>query len=158
MEETVSSDSIKIKQLNRWLILLVVFIVIWTIGLFVYVHNKSEPTIKPHTPVIVVDSATGKITNGTYSNLFPRAMTTPVASTNSNKPAFEVKEQYQVMDFVVINYFFIEGLIIAKNGNDDYTVMYKDHNRTLQTIVVNRELLLSPSPGTLINPASLLAP
>lgn len=103
----------------------------------------------------MVDAATGKITNSAYSNLFPPQF----VSTNSAgaAPIYEQKGSYDVKDLVIVNYFFVEGIVVDKQGNN-YTVMYKDHNRVLQKITVPKEFLLSPTADVKLNPAVLLAP
>jgi hypothetical protein len=150
--ESSSTDSNQLKNLNRWLAGLVVFIIIWTVGVLAVVQHKDEP--KAYTPVVIVDEATGKVTNPTYVNLFPKGIAAPVIPKNT---AYQRREVYQVMDFVIINYFFVEGIVMERNG-ENYTVMYKDENRVLQKVIVPRELLMSPSPGTAVNPASLISP
>ena len=149
--EPSATDSHQLKNLNRWLTGLVVFIIIWTIGVLLVIKKKDESA--PYTPVVMVDSASGKITNSTYVNLFPKGIAAPVIPKNS---AYQRKEVYQVMDYVIINYFFVEGLVVERNG-ENYTVMYKDENQVLQKVIVPRELLMSPSPGTVVNPASLIS-
>jgi hypothetical protein len=150
--DSSATDSHQLKNLNRWLAGLVVFIIIWTVGVLAVVKKKDEP--QPHTPVVTVNESSGKVTNPTYVNLFPKGIAAPVIPKN---PAYQRKEVYQAMDLVIINYFFVEAIVIERNG-ENYTVMYKDENRVLQKVIVPRELLMSPSPGTVVNPASLISP
>lgn len=150
--QNVSTDTDQLKQLNRWLLLLVVFIIVWALGMVFYVQKRTEAPPKPLTPLVAVDTISGKVTNSSYVNLFPKA----IANGSPSKLAYEQRETYQVMDFVIINYFFVEGLVVEKKG-DDYTVMYKDEKGTLQKIIVPRELLIAPASGTVVNPASLLS-
>jgi len=151
--QNVSTDSAQLNNLNRWLVALIVFIGVWTIGMIVYVQYKTEPSQAAVTPLVQVDTTSGKVTNAAYVNLFPKA----IATGKIVKSAYERREVYQVMDFVIINYFFVEGLIVEKNGSD-YTVLYKNEEGTLQKITVSRELLIAPAAGTVVNPASLMSP
>lgn len=153
-------DANKLENLNRWLIVLVVFIILWTIGIVLYVDQKTEkPNVVP--PVAALDLRTGKIVNPSFTNLFPAPIVSPVKPTKTNSPAvpplYEQKQSYEKMEFVIVNYFFVEGLVVDVQG-DNYTVMYKDHNRVLQRITVPKELLMAPTPGTSVNPASLIDP
>lgn len=150
------NDSAKLKNLNRWLFALVVFIVIWSVGIFVYIDRKPQPP-KPPIPVIMVDPITGKVTNVAHAKIVPPTFASVSKKTNDVNPMFEQKGSYEKMDFVIINYFFITGLVVERQG-DNYTIMYKDHNRVLQRIIVPVELLLSPTAAYGVNPASLLAP
>jgi hypothetical protein len=149
--QNVSADTDQLKQLNRWLFLLVIFIVVWALGMVFYVQKRTEPPAKPITPLVAIDTTSGKVTNSSYVNLFPKA----ISGGSPSKLAYEQRESYQVMDFVIINYFFVEGLVVEKKG-DDYTVMYKNEEGTLQKITVPKELLIAPASGTVVNPASLL--
>lgn len=159
MDESQSpKDKADLKSLNRWLGILVVFIILWGIGMFFYVEKKTEQVANRPIPVVMLDPASGKITSIAYTNLVPSSFTAP-AKTNdvSIHPSFEQKKSYENMDFVVINYFFVAGLVVEKNGNN-YTVMYKDHNHVLQKTIVPVEMLLSPTSYNGVNPLSLLNP
>ncbi len=155
-EQNVSADNEQLKKLNQLLVLLVVFIVVWTIGMVAYVEIRTEPPAPVKLPVVTVDMASGKITNSAYANLFPRRLV-GTSGKLVNPPVYEQKESYQVTDFVVINYFFVEGLIVEKRG-ENYTIMYKDHNSVLQQITVHRDLLMAPAAQTVVNPAALISP
>jgi hypothetical protein len=158
-EEIVAKekDTNQLKNLNRWLLALVGFIIIWSVGIFVYVDQKAE-TPKPPIPVIMVDPATGKVTNVAHAKIVPPAfVSTPKTTNEIGNPMFEQRGSYEKMDFVIINYFFIAGLVVDRQG-DNYTIMYKDYNRVLQRIIVPKELLLFPTSANGVNPASLLAP
>lgn len=150
-EKTVpkEKDHAQLKTLNRWLMALVAFIVIWVAGLYFYIDTETHP--KPPIPVISIDPITGKITNAAQPKLLPNSTNTVA------KPMFEQKDSYDKMDFVIINYFFISGLVVDRHGND-YTIMYKDSNHVIQKIIVPKELLLSPTSAYAVNPASLLVP
>lgn len=153
-EQEIAANSAQIKNLNRWLMGLLAFIIIWSVGILIYVQKKADD-VTPHVPVVMVDVGTGRVTNNSYANLFPKSI---ASNTMAHaKSAYERKEVYQVFDYVIINYFFVEGMVIERDG-ENYTVLYKTYDRTLQRIIVPRELLLSPSPGTIVNPASLISP
>ena len=69
---------------------------------------------------------------------------------------YEQKDSYKVEDFVIINYFFIEGIVSSKSGNN-YSVMYKGEDGVLQTINVPQSMLLVPTSATYVNPFVLLS-
>jgi len=146
-----SEDTNKLKNLNRWMIVLLVFIIVWSIGIL-FVFNKPTTTSADTTPIALIDNYFGKINNNNRINLVHQKSST----NNIYRAMYEQKTSYELMDFVVINYFFIEGLITEKHGND-YVVMYKDHNRVLRTITVPTELLLVPTSYNVVNPFSLLS-
>lgn len=150
-------DTAQLKTLNRWLIGCLIFIIIWSITIFFYVNKRTE--VKSQVPIIMVDQTTGKITNLGYTNLFPSSfVSSPQSPTNEVvKPMYEQKDSYDKMDYVIINYFFIGGLVVDRNG-DNYTVMYRDYNRVLQTVTVPKQMLLSPTAAAPVNPAALLGP
>lgn len=156
-QDNTGKDTAQLKTLNRWLLGCLVFIIVWSVAIFFYVNKKTEE--KSPIPVIMVDPTTGKITNVSYTNLFPANFVapTPTATNQVVKPMYEQKDSYEKMDFVIINYFFVSGLVVDKNG-DNYTVMYRDYNRVLQKIIVPKELLLAPTETAPVNPAALLGP
>ena len=170
-EITPQTDTIQLKNLNEWLGVLVVFIILWSIGLLLYVDQKVDSTANHPLPVIVVDGPSGRINNAAYTNLFPPSMnvkagtieTRPprvVNSTKTNvvtapKPMFETRDSYEIREFVIVNYFYVEGIVTEKKG-DDYTVMYKDHNHVLQKVTVPKSFLLVPTSYNNVNPVSLL--
>ena len=149
----VPKESDQLNSLNRLLALLVAFIIGWSVFIFFYVQKRTDD-LKPTPQIVYLDPNSGTITNTAYANLFPH---TAVSHPSGGKPLYEEKSSYEVMDYVIINYFFVEGLVVDKKG-DNYTVMYKDYNRVLQRIIVPRQMLLVPAPGTAIAPTSLIAP
>jgi len=149
-------DTVQLQNLNRWLIALVAFMLVWTVGIFFFMNSKKLETQLPAIPVISVDPTTGKITNVLHSNLFPKGFTSSPAATNTT-PLFVQKSTYVKMEYVIINYFFVAGIVVDVQG-DAYTVMYRDANRCLQKVVVPKELLLVPTSASGVNPASLLGP
>jgi hypothetical protein len=147
-------DVNQLKKLNRLLVALVAFVLVWSVGMFFYIDRKPDAP-KPAIPVIMIDRVTGKVTNVEHAKLLPQL---PPAKTNEvGKSMFEQKDSYDKMDFVIINYFMIAGIVVDRTGND-YTIMYKDNNRVLQRIIVPKEFLLSPTAAYGVNPASLLGP
>lgn len=162
MDEDVSKDigkdTAQLKNLNRWLIGLIAFIIIWSVAIIFYVDKKTEERLP--VPILMFDPSSGKITNMAYSNLFPTnfiANPEPSKTNEIVKPLFEQKDRYEEMEFVIINYFFISGMVVERSGNN-YTVMYRDYNRVLQKIIVPKEMLLSPTSSAGVNPTALLAP
>lgn len=157
VSKDIGKDTAQLKNLNRWLTGLIAFIVIWTIVIVFYVDKKTEDQLP--VPILMFDPSSGKITNLVYSNLFPTNFiaSKELSKTNDTvKPLFEQKDRYEKMEFVIINYFFISGLVIDQNDNN-YTIMYRDYNRVLQKIIVPKEMLLSPT-SSAVNPTALLAP
>jgi hypothetical protein len=157
-------DKSDIKSLNRWLIGLTVIIIIWATVIIMYVDKKISPSSYP-LPVIMVDSDTGKVIDPAYTNLFHSSVFGEISndvnvsdittSNNTRKPLFEERESYNIKDFVIVNYFYVEGIIVSKSGNI-YTVMYKDHNHVLQKVTLSREFLLAPTSHNSVSPLSLL--
>jgi hypothetical protein len=153
------SEKATIKVYNRWLAVLIAFIIVYSISMVFFIQKKVDDVINK-SPVVMIDPATGLLSGpASLTNLFiPKLMTQPLTTiTNAANPQslYEQKSVYKIKDFVIINYFFIEGIVVAKDGNN-YTVLYKDNNHTLQTIIVPRELLLSPTSAAAVNPFSLI--
>jgi hypothetical protein len=153
--QSAKPDSTQLKNLNRWLIGLVAFMLIWTVGILAYVDKKPEKEMPP-IPVIRIDPHTGKITNVAHSKLVPKTSAVKFSPTNSS-PVFVQKDSYEKMEFVIINYFFVSGIVVDSSAGN-YTIMYRDANRCLQKIEVPREFLLSPTSAYGVNPTSLLGP
>ena len=145
-EETIPMEKEQeIKRLNRWLIVLVLFLILWTTSIFIYLkENPSASFIDK--PVVVT-----MVTNN--SNL-------PTLSKRNalNEPLFKQQSTYKVRDFVIINYFYISGIVVDVNQNDNYTIMYKDHLGVIQRVSVPGEMLLVPTSYFVspLLPASLL--
>lgn len=157
-------DKTEIKTLNRWLIALAVIIILWAAGIIMYVEKRTSPSNHP-LPIIMVDADTGRVIDPAYTNLFNNSVLNDISKTvnmsdikapsNATKPLFEQKDHYNIKDFVVINYFYVEGIVVNRSGNE-YTVMYKDHNHVLQKIDISVEFLLSPTSQNSVSPVSLL--
>lgn len=162
--ENVHKDISELRDLNRWLIALSAIVIIWAAGIIMYMDKRTSPSNHP-LPIIMIDADTGKIIDPAYTNLFPDNvigtmpknvnMSEIKDSDNATKPLFEKKDSYNIKDFVIINYFYVEGLIIDKSG-DNYTVLYKDHNHVLQKIIISKEFLLVPTSKNSVSPVSLL--
>jgi len=158
VSKDTDKDTIQLKKLNRLAIGLIIFIMIWTVSIFLYIDKKTEE--KPPIPILMIDPSSGKITNMVYSNFFPTNLASQLQPSKTNeivKPLYEQKDTYDTMEFVIINYFFIGGMVVDKSGNN-YTIMYRDYNRVLQKVIVPREMLLTPTSSAGVNPASLLGP
>lgn len=156
MSDEPSVESKEVKNLNRWLIALVIFVTIWSLGIFVYVGQKVEvPATEESISALVVGGYTGKIVSTSYTNLFALTQTNKNGTVSTNEIAhYEHRDVYKKLDFVIIDHFFIEGIVVDKSG-DNYTVLYKDRNRSLQRIIVPKTLLLIPAPSTWVNPYEL---
>ena len=132
-----------IKKLNRWLIGLIVFIIVYSL-LVLYIIT---PTIVPdnHSNISMgIDSISYSNINNPVilqTNLISLVITniTPVFST-----MFTQKDSYEIGDFVIVNFFYIEGIIIEKISTNRYKVLYRNNFRALTTVVLRKELLLVP--------------
>lgn len=163
-----TNADIKIKSLNRWLAILVIFMVLYSAAMLVLIDNKTERAIQMAHPVVIIDPATMQINSTAYTNLIhPIAMRTNPAvvdiATNAiaekaeaPKPMFEQKENYEVGDFVVVNFFYVETIIVEKLPKDYYRLMYKDHNHSLQVLTLHKQFLLAPTSYNVVSPVSLL--
>lgn len=159
----VENEEKRVRRLNRWMIILVSFMVLYSILMLVIIDQKTERAMQLQShPVVMIDPNTMSITSTAYTNLIhPVALhnTTnipPVPITNSAKPMYEQRDKYEIGDFVVINYFYVEGIIIEKLSGDVYKILYKDHNHTLQKIELHKQFLLYPTSYNVVNPVSLL--
>ena len=145
-------DEKKVRSSNFWYILLVAFIVLWMTGAYIYLDKKTDVTIG-NPPVIVLDAVNGiDMTNFFRAN---PSQTQLYPTNNIPRPMFEVRENYNLGDVVVVKYFYVEAVVLEKQAGDSYVIMYKDHNHTLQKIAIPRTLLMYPADGVL-NPVSLL--
>ncbi len=154
MSDESNTENKEIKNLNRWLIALAIFVTIWSIGIFIYVSQKVEPSDSNPVPPIVMDGSSNKIANIIHTNPIPFK-----TLTENNLPPqsmYVQKDVYKKNEVVIINYFFVEGIVMDRSG-DNYTIMYKDRSGTLQRIIVPKTLLLVPSSYAWMNPAGLIA-
>lgn len=60
------------------------------------------------------------------------------------KVSYVHQTEYEVGDTVTIKYFNLSGVVIAKKPSKEYTVLYKDHNNTLQKIDLKVDFLMKP--------------
>lgn len=143
-----SSDEKKVRSVNFWYIVLVVFIVVWMGGSFLYLNHKTHD-LANNPPVTIIDAAGGI----DLSNL-SKIGTNQIPGKSS---LFTVKETYTFGDTVIIKYFYVKAVVLDKAAalGDSYNLIYKDHNHVLQKITLPREMLLAPMEGTL-PPSSLL--
>lgn len=166
---SVKSSEETVKTLNRWLIALVIFMVVYSATMLAIIDHKTERALQMQ-PVVLIDPATFELTSDAYTNLIPpsllRSNIMSVVSTNEStnavvtvereKPLFEQKDDYEVLDFVVVNYVYVEAIVVEKLPKDQYRLMYKDHNHTLQFPILPAGLLLAPSAYNVASPVSLL--
>lgn len=162
-ENIITENSVK--KLNRWLIALVIFMILYSAVMLVIIDQKTEKALQLH-PVVMIDPSTMGISSAAYTNLIHptslRHLTTtnapvpePVVSPES-KPMFEQRESYEVGDFVIVNFFYVETIVTEKLRGNYYRLMYKDHEHVLQTIVLHRQFLLAPTSYKVVSPVSLL--
>lgn len=152
-----------LSKLNRWLTVIIVFMIIYAVGVLVLIDQKTEDSIKKH-PMIMLDMSSSNIDANAFSNFFSTAAANLNKSLPSDsdktptpkKPMFEQKESYELGDFVVINFYYTEGIVIENPMKNHYRVMYKDHNHVLQSIVLNKMFLLSPTSAYPVSPTSFL--
>lgn len=153
-----SEDERRVRTINVWHFVLIVFIVIWMAGAYLYLNKKTELSLVT-PPVLLVN---GSNSNLDLTNFFGLAATNnplipsikPLTNSTAS-PMFETKPRYDAGDVVVVKYFYVQAVIVEKVGQDSYAILYKDHNHVLQKIVLPKAFLLSLSAGTL-NPFSLL--
>lgn len=142
-----SGETTQITILNRWLIGLVVFIIVWSSSMFFYM--KPRPDVSATPPAITLSS------NSTvYSNSVP--LKSLVKNTNTVNPEFVKKDSYVPQEIVVINYFYVKAIVLEKHGKN-YKVMYEDFNRDLQITTIPGDMLLSPTSAA-ANPFSPVEP
>lgn len=181
METPIQTDTTtekSIKNLNRWLAILVSFVVFYSAAMLAIIDRKSDIAMQIQTqPVLMIDPMTMGINSTVYSNLvhpsFLRSTNvlsnvvtsvkpptdqnaSAALSTTAPKPMFEQKDSYEVGDFVVVNFFYVEVVVTKKVDKDNYEVMYKNHEHTLSKIVLNKQFLLSPTSYNVVSPVSLL--
>jgi hypothetical protein len=158
-EQENASVEKSIKKLNVWLGIMVGFIVLYSIVMLITIDQKTEKALQMH-PVVMIDPATLALTSDSYTNLIhPIALRPPLttnAPTIDPKPMFEQKESYEIGDFVVVNFFYVETIIVEKLPKDYYRLMYKDHEHVLQTIDLHKQFLLAPTSYNVVSPVSLL--
>lgn len=157
-----TSDNKELKTLNRGLLILSVLIIAWATIVLIYINRSISSS---SSPFIVVDFNSGKLVDPTNTNMLHESVINSISHTvnmldtnvfsNASVPSFEQRDSYNIKDFVIINYFYVEGIVVDKSGNM-YTVMYKDHNHVLQKVVVSKDLLISPTFKSSISPISLL--
>ena len=140
------------------------FILVYSFVMIGMVDHKAETYIKDTPSIILIDpdNTTAALIPSGMSNIIHPMFSVREVSTNASpvpktetSPAFKMKESYQRGDLVIVNYFYVEAIVVEKLVGDKYLVMYKDHNHVLQQTCLHRDFLLSPAPGT-VSPVSLL--
>lgn len=122
-----NTDQIKqIKTLNRWLIFFSVIIILWLSAIILYVDKKTS-----HNDEISI-ATTNNLINVVNSNI----------NTLQTNTFFYKKDNYKINDIVLINHFFIKGVVI-ETSQEHCVIMYKDNNNVLQKVVVSKHLLLT---------------
>jgi len=133
-EKFTTEDERKVKNINVWSFFLLLFVVVWMAGSYIYLNRRADVSIPP---VIILDEAQ-KI--GLTNSHFPPK--NPTAA----KSSFEIRETYNVGDTVIVSYFYVEGIVVKKSAlGDEYTIMYENHNHTLELITLPRTFLMAPS-------------
>lgn len=151
------SDEKKVRSISVWHFLLMAFIVVWMVGAYIYLDQKSDANVAA-PPVVVLDTADGiNLTNLFQSS--PTNMQLVKRTSDPSKPSkamFELKPKYSLGDVVVVKYFYVEAIVVGTPAmGDEYIILYKDHNHTLQKISLPRMFLMAPAEGVL-NPVSML--
>lgn len=147
-------DEKKIRSINFWHFILILFIILWMGGAYIYLNKKVD--VINHPPLVLIGDAASGID---MTNFFKANPTnTQLFSTNgTNRPLFYSKDEYQFGDIVVVKFFYVEAIVIEKSGptSDDYDILYKDHDHVLQRISLPAKMLMVPADG-MLNPVSLL--
>ncbi len=137
---TTVSDEKKLKSINFWHWALMIFIVVWMGGAYVYLDKKATFGIT-HPPVVIVDDA-GNIN---ISNVFKgRDLNLQLYSTNGlilMPQNFKTKSEYQVGDVVVVKYFYVDAVVLKTVG-EDCLIVYKNSEGALQKIILPKTLLM----------------
>lgn len=143
--DKAENDKLNVKLLNKWLIGMVIFVVLWSTMVLIKIDKHPSKDYGPATGGIPTLTVSTDVTSK-YTNFFPSLMVSDIIAKSSNvgKPLFIRKHSYEIKEFVVIDHFFIKGFIIGKQGLE-YKILYQDRNRALQTISLPSEMLLSPS-------------
>lgn len=149
-----TSDEKKIRSINFWHFVLVLFIVLWMGGAYIYLDKKTE--IANRLPLVLIGDAASGVNmtnffqvNPTNSSLFP--------TNYIFKQPFRMKTEHRFGDVVVVKFFYVEAVVLEKSSptSDYYDIVYKDHNHVLQKISLPAEMLMVPVDG-MLNPVSLL--
>ena len=80
----------ELSKLNKYIILLVVFTILWSIGLLIFVKEEITES-KKSAPIVMVDVNTGEVLNSAYTNLLPTVIGLENTATNSIVPLYEQK-------------------------------------------------------------------
>lgn len=132
--ELSPKEKTEMRKLNRGLIVVVVFLILWITYLVIYVDKRTE-TFNNSTPIVMIDADTGKIIE--FTNIVNQ-----IDNFNGISPLGK-QSSYNISDLVIVNFFNIRGVVTGKDGNE-YVVVYKDTNNVLRKITLPVELLLSP--------------
>lgn len=148
---SVFDDEKRVQSINFCYLILVAFVVIWMVGAYFYLKQKTELSID-NPPVVVLDAA-----GLTISNLFNTSTNSVFWAKDPKKfltsPMLEVKNKYSFGDVVIIKFFYVKAVVLTKEPEDSYTVLYRNHNKDLQKITLPRLMLMSP--GDYVSPFSL---
>jgi hypothetical protein len=172
MSHEVSKEKAEVKRLNHILIGFVTFSVIYVMIILTQIAYKQEQILDTkQSPVIAVDPITLQTVNtniihpqlhayasngaATVRELLKDTPETNGTAVLPYRPMFTKKNTFEVGDYVIINYFHVQGIVLETQG-ELIVVMYRDHNRTLQTAKVPKNFLLVPTSNYAINPLSLL--
>lgn len=163
----------EVKKLNTWLTILVGFCSIYVMVVLTMIASRQSELLEiKKAPTINVDPITLNVpntniihpqliyyaTNGASNvqKFIQKTEDTNGTAVLPWRPMFQRKANYEVGDYVIVSYFQIPGIVVGKETGDKYTVMYRDHNRTLQKISLPADFLIVPTSNYAINPLSLL--
>lgn len=156
-KKPTTPDEKKVRSFGIWQFLLVTFIVLWMVGAYVFLEQKTRSN-STTIPVVVLDNVNG-VDFSNFTKIGSNTSTIYFTKKNelNNRPDFECKDNYSMGDIVVVKYFYVEAVVIDKSlpSGNAYTILYKDHNHVLQKIILPKEMLMAPAEGVL-NPVSLL--
>lgn len=130
------SDQKNIKYSRILYALVITFVITWMGGVYLYLKDRFDPPHLHDVPVIERgDYAFGEFYTKEYWDSNPP----PVKPSD-----YTILEKYNIGDIVTIRYFFIEGVVMDKSipTGDNYSVLYRDKNHTLQKIILPRRMLM----------------
>lgn len=116
---------------HRWHFLLLLLIVGWILGSYIYLNRTPE-------------EQSTVVTEGTITNLFP---STPPEANISGHTKFRIKSKYEKGEVVFIKFFRVQGVVIENGNEENYTILYRDRSGILQKIIIPKYMLLAPPDG-----------
>lgn len=142
-DKNLTPEEHRLKTTNYWILGLFSFALVYSTIMFFVLSDK-----------------TSKNTQLINRNQQTIALITDPSQSGTNNivvlPKMERKADYNIGDIVFIDYFYMRGVVIDKStsfGNVEYyTIMYRDVNKTLQTIRLKKDFLLFPIDESIMKP------